>query len=151
MPAIGVLAGRDSLSVVQPIGQQCLLGGVTEVHTFDSMTGSPQWVFRGPTQTGLWQAGEKEGEAMRKEAGLRPTTLPNPWGAPSIADGIVYVGNEMGPIYALRDLNADGKVIGDAEVSSFDTKACFCGSSGPAHAPGMMVVASIDTMYVFGK
>jgi len=149
VPAVGQLVGQTGLSVVQPVGQQCVKGGITDVHAYDAATGEHQWVFNGPTQDTTWQAGEMEGSSARMMAGIRAITLPNPWSAPTVANGNVYVGNEMGPLYALRDADGDGHIAGEAEVSRFDTSACFTGSSSPAHAPGLMAAASIDTLYVF--
>lgn len=43
----------------------------------------------------------------------RTVCLPNGWSAPAIsADGTVYVGNEEGPLFALRDADSDGRVSG---------------------------------------
>ena len=84
------------------------------------------------------------------QVGVRRITLPNPWSAPTIdARGTVFIGSEEGKFYALADLNGDGVISGDKEKSSYDTHACFSGSFSPAIAPGMVVAASIDTMYVF--
>ena len=58
----------------------------------------------GPKQTGPLQAGDFEGMVDRTTSGVRPACLPNGWSAPSISsDGTVFVGNENGPMFALRD------------------------------------------------
>jgi len=151
-PAIGHLAGYEGLSLVQPIGQQCHQGFPTDVYALDAETGRVRWIFNGPNQKEELQAGDSNllAQFQRASAGVRRITLPNPWSAPSIdASGTVFIGSEEGPFYALQDANSDGLVKGAAEVSTLDTKACFSGSSSPAIAPGMVVVASIDAMYVF--
>jgi len=152
VPGLGRLAGKTGLSLVQPIGQQCQMGQPTDVYALDAETGEVQWVFNGPTQKNDLQAGDSNPIArhQREMAGVRQITLPNPWSAPTIdGAGKVFIGSEEGPFYALVDTNGDGHVEGPDEVSSFDTFACFSGSSSAAHAPGMMVAASIDAMYVF--
>jgi len=150
-PAVGRLYGsKDRLSVVQPVGQQVVKGAPTDVHAYDAETGEPRWVFRGPAQKGSLQAGDLEGMEVRQQSGVRPICLPNPWSAPTIdARGTVFIGNEDGLFFALRDLNGDGVVEGPGEVSAYDTQAAFSGSAGPALAPGVVAVASCDTLFVF--
>lgn len=152
MPALGQLAGKTGLSLVQPIGQQCGKGQPTDVYAFDSETGEVQWIFNGPSQQKSLQAGDSNeiAQFQRRQAGVRSITLPNPWSAPTIdGNGKVYIGSEEGPFYTLVDVDGDGQVTGSMEVSSFDTLACFSGSHSPAIAPGILVTASIDAMYVF--
>lgn len=150
VPAVGKLAGRRGLSVVQPMGQQSLQGAPYEVRAYDAETGALQWTFHGPSQKGGFQAGDLEGKPYRESTGLRGLTYPNPWSAPAIdGNGTVYVGNQEGPFYALRDLNGDGEVSGPGEVSVFDAGSCYSGAAGPAIAPGMVAMATIDTLYVF--
>jgi len=152
MPALGMLAGQTELSLVQPIGQQGLQGEQTFVYALNAKNGTVQWIFDGPSQKDMLQAGDSNVEAQdqREEAGVRRITLPNPWSAPTIdSSGTVYIGNQEGSFFALRDSNGDGKVEGPSEVNSFETLACFSGSNSPAIAPGMLVTASIDAMYVF--
>jgi len=152
MPAIGRLAGHKGLSIVQPIGQQNMRGAPTDVYALDAETGKVQWVFEGPTQRGRMQAGDANPVAVfqRLQSKIRPNTLPNPWSAPSIdSRGTVFIGSEEGPVYSLKDEDGDGRVAGAAEVSFYDTKACFSGSSSPATGHNMMAIASIDALYVF--
>jgi len=153
MPAVGKLAGRTGLSVVQPIGQQNVKGAGTEVHALDAQTGKLQWVFKGPSQMHKFQAGDMNVHAIAERqliTGIRPMVSPNAWSAPSIdARGTVYIGSEEGKIYALRDENGDGTVSGPAEVSSYNAKACFSGSSSPVIAPNLLAVASTNALYVF--
>ena len=149
-PAIGKVQGWSGLSVILPICQQVMQGATCEVHAYDANTGGLRWVFHGPKQTGLFQAGDFEGMVERTVSGVRPVCLPNGWSAPSISsDGTVFVGNENGPLFALRDADGDGRVAGDNEVSSFDTKAAFSGSASPAIGNNRLAVASCDTLFVF--
>jgi len=151
LPAIGRLAGRSGLSLVQPIGQQCQQGAPTDVYALDAQSGKVQWIFNGPSQREFLQAGDRIPAAMAQRglAHVRSVTLPNPWSAPTIdSNGVVFIGSEEGPFYALADKDGDGQVT-NAEVSSIDTGACFSGSAAAAIAPGMLVATSIDAMYVF--
>lgn len=156
-PAVGKVYGWDGLSVVIPVCQQVFPGATCDVNVYDANTGEPRWVFHGPTQKGLMQAGDLEGLTTRNaifslESGGsgRFVCLPNGWSAPTItADGTVFVGSEEGPIFALRDADGDGRVLGEQEVSSFDSKGAFSGSSSAAIAPQMMAIASCDSLFVF--
>lgn len=148
-PAVGKIRKDGGLTVVLPIGQQVLQGAPTDVYAYDADTGKVQWVFNGPKQKGLLQAGDLEGLPVRLSS-KRPVCLPNGWSAPAIdGNGTVFVGNEEGNFYALRDTDGDGSVSGPQEVSSFDTLAAFAGSASPSLAPGMIAVASCDTLFVF--
>mmetsp|Transcript_57953 Transcript_57953/g.180094 ORF Transcript_57953/g.180094 Transcript_57953/m.180094 type:complete len:476 (+) Transcript_57953:50-1477(+) len=152
MPAIGTLAGRTGLSLVQPIGQQVMQGAPTDVYALDADTGAVQWIFNGPAQKDILQAGDSNALArqQRSAAGVRKITLPNPWSAPSIdGRGTVFIGNQEGPIFSLRDENGDGRVRGGSEVSTYSTDAAFSGSSSPAIGQNLMAIASIDALYVF--
>lgn len=158
-PAVGRVYGWDGLSVVVPICQQVFQGATCDVNAYNANTGELRWVFHGPTQKGLLQAGDLEGFATRAAVlngtggvppGPRVMCLPNGWSAPTItADGTVFLGNEEGPFFALRDADGDGRVLGEDEVSPFQTKAAFSGSSSPAVAPQMMAIASCDSLFVF--
>jgi len=149
-PAVGKLYQKDTFSVVQAIGQQVQQGAGTDVYAYDAETGAVQWKFAGPAQQGPLQAGDLEGQPIRDAIVGRGLCLPNPWSAPAIdAAGTVYVGNQDGLFFALRDVNGDGTVEGPDEVSSFDTKAAFAGSAGPSLGPGMVVAASCDSLFVF--
>ena len=116
----------------------------------DAETGGLRWTFHGPAQAGLYQAADAEGFATRLAHGVRGMCLPNGWSAPTIdAAGTVFVGNEEGKFFALRDLDGDGVVSGQNEVAFYDTHAAFAGSSSPALAPGTVAVASCDSLFVF--
>mmetsp|Transcript_36682 Transcript_36682/g.109536 ORF Transcript_36682/g.109536 Transcript_36682/m.109536 type:complete len:343 (-) Transcript_36682:89-1117(-) len=151
-PAVGRVYGYPGYTVVQPMGQQVLQGAPTDVYAYDAATGRQRWVFRGPRQSGKLQAGDGEGMFERLTSGLRAMCLPNPWSAPTIdAGGTVFVGNQDGKFFALRDLNGDGVVEGPGEVSSFETHAAFSGSAGPSLSPGRVAVASCDSLFVFDE
>merc|ERR1712060_694027 len=103
-------------------------------------------------QRGKFQARDTEPlqVASRTIMRNRAITLLNPWSAPSIDDdGTVYIGNQDGLFFALRDENRDGYVAGEKEARKFDTGGCFMGSMSPAIAPSMVAVGSIDTLWVF--
>lgn len=149
-PSVGRLAGKSGLSLVQPIGQQVKQGERVDVHVFDATTGERQWVFEGPTQQGPMVAGDVEGIPARLVKGIQPITAPNPWGPATIdGDGNVLLGSETGHFFALRDLDKDGKISGDQEVSVFNTGAAFVGSSAPALARGTLAFASINQLFVY--
>mmetsp|Transcript_128423 Transcript_128423/g.287131 ORF Transcript_128423/g.287131 Transcript_128423/m.287131 type:complete len:484 (+) Transcript_128423:55-1506(+) len=149
-PALGQLPGKSGLSIVQPVGSQVIQGAEYDVYAFDAATGEQQWIFYGPAQKGLLPRADFEGSITRTFAGVRPVTLPHPWGNPTIdAKGTVYIGNEEGFLYALEDKDNDGLVKGESEVSTFDTKACFHGDSAPIVTPGMLVTSSTDTLFAF--
>ena len=149
-PAVGHVKNLPGLSVVMPVCTQVRPGATCDVQVYDAQTGGLRWVFHGPTQDALLQAGDMEGVEARTERGVRAWCLPNGWSAPTIdAEGTVFVGNEMGKFFALRDLDGDGVTFGEGEVAFYDTKAAFAGSSSPAVAPGLLAVASCDSLFVF--
>jgi outer membrane protein assembly factor BamB len=148
--AFGVLPGHSKPSLVQPGGYQGLKGGPTGVWAYDAATGERQWSWTGPSRCCDHQAGEAEGKKDRLAHGASEGYITNPFSAAIMdADGTVYLGHEDGKFFALRDVNGDGVVSGEGEVSSFDTGAAFAGSSSPAIAPGMLAVATCDSLYVF--
>jgi len=136
--------------VIQAMGSQQQQYAYTYVYAYDQMTGEQKWVFKGPAQKGKLQAADEEFFMIRQEAGLSPICWPNPWSAPGFAqDGTVYIGNQEGGFFSLRDLNEDGVVSGPEEVSVYETLAAFPGSSSPAIAPHMLAIASCDSLFVF--
>lgn len=152
VPVVGKLAGRAGYSVVIPTGQQCAQGEQIFVHAYDAETGEHQWSFDGEKQVGMAVAGDIEGIKDRNSSGIQMMTMPNPWGQAAIdANGVVFIGGETGHFYSLRDANGDGKVDGadSEEVSRFETKAAWVGSSGPAIAPGLMAVGDQGTLHVY--
>ena len=136
--------------MIMPICQQVVQGATCDVYAYDANTGGLRWSFNGPTQKGHYQAGDMEGMHVREHTVGRGLCLPNGWSAPSIAaDGTVFIGNQEGPFFALRDVDGDGRVQGEDEVSFYDTKAAFAGTAAPAIATNMLAVASCDTLFVF--
>merc|ERR1719436_328137 len=104
IPAVGKVSGLAGLSLVQPIGQQCQPGNPTAVYVLDAETGKLRWIFKGPMQSAILQAGDSNPLAIiqRSLAGVRPITAPNPWSAPTIdGAGTVFIGNQEGFFYAL--------------------------------------------------
>ena len=151
-PVVGKIVGWSGLSVIMPICHQLVQGATCDVYAYDANTGGLRWSFNGPTQKGPYQAGDMEGMFARNHSlgHVRNACRPNGWSAPSIAaDGTVFIGNEEGPFFALRDVDGDGRVQGEDEVSFYDTKAAFAGSAAPAIATNMLAVASCDTLFVF--
>lgn len=123
-PAVGKVEGWSGLSVIVPMCSQTIPQAICDIYALDAETGTLRWVFNGPAQKGLMQAGDFEGMSDRSKSGVRNVCLPNGWSAPSIAaDGAVFVGEEDGNFYALRDADGDGRVLGPEEVSFYDTKA----------------------------
>jgi len=136
--------------VIQAMGSQMQQAAYTHVFAYDQETGEVRWVFHGPAQKGKMQAGDEEFWGLREAAGLPGLCWPNPWSAPAFGhDGTVYIGNQEGGFYSLRDTSGDGVIAGPEEVSVYETLAAFPGSSSPAIAPGMVAVASCDTLFVF--
>jgi len=148
--AVGQLRGVKGRSVVLPMGQQGLYMVPMEVRAYDAETGTLQWAFDGPRQALATQADEGPHQHERLLAGVRPLCLPNGWSSPTIdATGIVWVGNQEGQFFALRDEDGSGIVDRGAEAPFFHTKGCFAGSSGPIVMPGLAVVATCDSLFVF--
>lgn len=167
--------------VIAPISwNQCSKGSRCDVIALDAETGTLEWRFVGPMQCGEQQAGETEGAETRFNLpwmyGERNICLPNGWGTPSLgADGVIYVGNQEGQFFAIRDLGEDAAARGVratgslcytpfgrsivfagrpdrfVEVSTFYIAACFCGCSAPSVWADTVCASSTDTLYVFKK
>lgn len=147
-PVVGRLPGRSGLSVVQPCGTN-VQNGSTAVYAFDAAMGTKQWSFRGPDMTGPFQAGALMGMGERLlSSGSIGIPVTPPWSAPVIdAEGTVFLGNQDGLVYRLRDENMDGIVEGDGEVGTFDSGAAFFSASSPVILPGMMVFANTNSLF----
>jgi len=114
----------------------------TDVYAFDAETGALRWTWKGPTWKRFQCPGDEKYFMERQKIGVRTASCPTPWGAPRIGiDGVVYVGNQNGWFYAIRDWNEDGRIDDQTEVSGFDCEAEFS-SVGSAHGDRMVVMAS---------
>jgi outer membrane protein assembly factor BamB len=162
-PAIAPLAPGAAFSVVQPVGNQLVpicADCATDLIAYDAETGALQWVFNGPLPKGPLQAGDQHGYQTRKALGIRAVCYPNPWSSPVVdAKGTIYVGNEDGHFFALTSAASAATSLEQetsartfqGHVSSYDTRAAFAGSATPSLAPGMVAVASCDSLFVFRK
>lgn len=139
--------------VIQGMGSPQQRNATTYVYAYDEETGDVKWVFNGPAQQTKQQAGDEEMGFIRFMNGLPyQFCLPTPWSSPSFGDdGTVYIGNQAGGFYSLRDTDGDGVVSWPEEVSVYNTAFGFAGSSSPAIAPGMVAIASCDGLAVFKK
>merc|ERR1712151_1316321 len=145
--AVGRLRPGAPYTVIQPIGRQDRQWEQYDIYALDAETGKQQWVFKGPIQRGLRQA---SADLSHYEQTQIHGCIPNPWSAPIIdANGVVLIANQEGQIFALKDVNGDGKVEGEAEVQSYETLRAYDGSEAPSLAPGLMTIVSCDTIYTF--
>lgn len=152
VPAVVRLGTDADYTVIQSIGLQDTQNESYHIHAFDATTGKLKWTFDGPTQVGLHQGSYDlpEAEQANLVRGWTLFCIPTPWSALTVdATGTVYIGNQEGPIFALRDLNGDGRVEGEGEVSSYETQRAFAGSEAPSFAPGMLVFTTCDRLFVF--
>lgn len=120
----------------------------TELLTMDAETGEAGWTYEAPLWSHITGAGDEEGLLERRRLGIRETCQPPPWSSPIVdSEGTVYVGHESGKFFAIRDKNHDGHINRKHEVSVFDAGAGFL--QPPSLAPGMLAVASCDSLFVF--
>jgi len=112
-----------------------------EVWGMDAETGKVLWKWAPPK----WNLGMFKADQQRLLSFQFPC-LPNPVGNPTVDDnGNFYIGMLDGFIYHLtRDSDGPGVKV----ESTFDTQAAFS-SGGVMMAPGMMTIASCDTLFVF--
>jgi len=134
---------RRWMNVSFPIDFQFTNG----VHALDADTGAIRWdwkyVWRYPHVRGGERIRERN-EAISEGYLKGQTGLPNSWSAPTVdAEGTIYIGGQNGILYAIREIDGAPVVI-----DSFDAGMAFY-SPGAAIAPGMMAIASMDTLYVF--
>lgn len=123
----------------------------TEVVALDAGTGELQWRYQLPTWRRFSSAGDEEGYLTRllQGTGRRLACLPAAFSSPTIDNnGTVYIGHMSGGFYAIKDVNGDGMIDAASEVSVLETGAGFL-PSGPSLAPGMLAVASCDSLHVF--
>jgi len=152
IPAVGMLAGQKSLSVVIATGVNDRAGEPLSVLALDAGSGAQQWLFNGPTQTVNSGLGDSKPQAVneRKANHIVPMTMPNSWGTPAIdGKGTVYVGGTTGHFFSLEDANGDGTVDGPDEVGILATATDFVGSSGPAIAPGLLAIGNANSLMVW--
>lgn len=119
-----------------------------DIVSLDAETGQMNWRWQGPVYRRPAAAGDEEGLLDRIQERKMFACLPCPWGFPAAdAAGTLYVGNQDGKLYALRESGTEG---GLDVVSAYDMEACFlCGSGGVTFAPGLMAVGTCDTLFVF--
>jgi len=145
-PVVGRLRESDPLTVMAPLGYcgqlppgEAMMSA--QVWGLDAETGKLLWSWAAPPWTQQLFRGDNE----RRARGL-PICLPNPAGNPTLdANGNLFIGLLDGFIYRLApDSNSNGVHV----PSSFDAEAAFS-NGGTSIAPGMMAIASCDTLFVF--
>lgn len=172
-PVVGDLGG-DQPSVLVPIGgfmhqpQNSTpqagqhAGGIM---AFDAASGELQFKWQAPVIGRDDVVGDAEGLATRLVTDpLHIFCLPPQWSAPTMAaDGAVYIGRADGFLYVLRaparsqfeapgvaterlPINFDSTP--GVDVERFDLGAGFT-HGGTAWAPGMMAIATCDTLFVY--
>jgi len=120
------------------------------VQAFDAETGEPQWRVELPTWRWYSAAGDEEGLATRRKNGHRLICLPPASSYLTLdAQGAIYFGHLDGRLYRIKDWNGDGRIDAGTEVCAFEAGSGFL-TGGPSIAPGVLAVASCDTLYVFG-
>jgi len=139
----------DRMRLLAPLTDKKVRDVHTEIMAFNTTTGVTLWSYRTPDWLRLAARGDDEGLIPRTSSGRNPICLPTSWGTPTLSgDDTVYVGHVSGILYAVKDHNGDGRIDPDTEVSTFDMQAAPL-PNNPAWAPGMMAVASCDTLFVF--
>merc|ERR1711884_609279 len=92
------------------------LTAIHDLHVFDAETGSPLWTWEGPTSYWRMAPGDRDGFIPRSKLGVRAISCPTPWNQPRIGyDGTIYVGNQNGKFYAIRDANGDDRIDNEKE------------------------------------
>jgi len=118
---------------------------------FDAQTGGSLWnFFDMPALFGPGAKGEVEHLEQRiaNKENDRDACGPASWGAPIIdGNGTMYASNQVGDMWAVNDFNQDGFI----DKNEYDRMVVSAASlhCGAGFAPGMMVYASCDTLYVF--
>mmetsp|Transcript_87329 Transcript_87329/g.255412 ORF Transcript_87329/g.255412 Transcript_87329/m.255412 type:complete len:488 (-) Transcript_87329:76-1539(-) len=121
----------------------------TEIIAFDTKTGATRWNYRTPNWQRRAAKGDEEGFLERATYQRSLICLPTSWGTPTMSgDDTVYVGHVSGLLYAVKDHNGDDHIDPTTDLSTFDMDAAPL-PNNPAWAPGMMAVASCDTLFVF--
>lgn len=171
-PVVGDL-GADSLSVLVPVGgflnaptsstppEGTHRGGMM---VFDAASGVLQYKWQAPLYHRDDARGDSEGLYTRMHTDkLHPVCLPAQWSAPTLAgDGAVYTGRADGFLYVLRPpprsrfeavaidepLPVDFASTPEVDVTRFDLGSAFL-HGGTSWAPGMMSIATCDTLFAF--
>lgn len=121
----------------------------SQIAGLDPETGNFLWQWEPPAWRRPAQAGDNEGLEERLRRKKRTACFPGPWSSPAIdAGGTVYAGNQNGVFYAISDVNGDGKITAETEVSDYDMGACFL-FPGATILPGQLVMSSCDTLFAF--
>lgn len=111
------------------------------VYAVNAATGETIWTFTPPPWTESAAAGST----------WQQICLPDLWsGATIAADGTVYISWSAGGVtYALRDVNGDGKLEGDEEISAYDLGSAATGP--PALADDFVFVATCRRLAAFRR
>eukprot|EP00747_Dinoflagellata_sp_TGD_P207161 gnl/TRDRNA2_/TRDRNA2_80761_c1_seq1.p1 gnl/TRDRNA2_/TRDRNA2_80761_c1~~gnl/TRDRNA2_/TRDRNA2_80761_c1_seq1.p1 ORF type:complete len:326 (+),score=34.50 gnl/TRDRNA2_/TRDRNA2_80761_c1_seq1:116-979(+) len=135
---------------------QCWLWGCPtrpiEVYAYESKTGQRLWAL---TDLEPWRQFAAKGDEEHLEVRLphkpmRPVCGPASWSAPTIdGEGTVFAAAMDGWLYAIRDVNGDGKIdVNTEELDRLNMDAASL-HPGTSFAPGMMAFASCDGVHVF--
>lgn len=120
------------------------------VQAFNAMTGEHQWRVNLPTWHWHTAAGEEEGFYTRlKRTPWRTVMMPCASSYPVVdAQGVIFFTHMDGHLYSIRDRNDDG-TIDASELCRFKLGSTGF-TAGPSLAPGLLAVATSDSLYVFG-
>lgn len=152
IPAVGKLGrkGQERLTVLMGTGQACA-PSPTFLFGFDAKTGHQTFFMHGEDGGKQYCAADNLGFRLRKLLGIRNICAPLAWSSPTITpDGTIYIGNQFGKLMQINDLNGDGHINTATELSVFEAGAAFTDQGG-SFAPGMMAIASCDTLFVFNS
>eukprot|EP00747_Dinoflagellata_sp_TGD_P197303 gnl/TRDRNA2_/TRDRNA2_68510_c0_seq1.p1 gnl/TRDRNA2_/TRDRNA2_68510_c0~~gnl/TRDRNA2_/TRDRNA2_68510_c0_seq1.p1 ORF type:complete len:328 (+),score=31.74 gnl/TRDRNA2_/TRDRNA2_68510_c0_seq1:80-1063(+) len=122
------------------------------ISAYAADSGQPQWRVDLPTYHWPSAAGDEEGFLTRLwHMSYRPIALPCASSYPTVdSQGIIYLAHLDGNIYSIKDWNHDGVIDKETELCSFSAGAAGF-TAGPSVAPGLLAVATTDTLYVFGE
>lgn len=113
----------------------------SKVFALDPLNGQPTgWKYSPPVYT----KPQAEGDEFPSHL-----CLPDAWSGGAIGpNGTLYIGHMSGNLYAIRDVDGDGRISEErGEVSRYNGGRCYRGS--PGLAPGMLVATPCDGMHVF--
>jgi len=128
-------AGKNERSLV---GKPLLQGAFV---AYDTKNGQEMWRHQVKPYGGVGAAGDEEGFFERRELGIRDLCQPSHWSQPIIdARGTIIAGRLDGSIYSLNPKNMTERVY---ETGSAPQPHSL------AFAPGLMVYADCDSVYVF--